>query len=206
MIISAVLKGFAVGVGLIVAIGPQNTFIINQGIRRHHVLLTAIICSAIDVCLIALGVFGVGSLLALHPVFVSLAKWFGATFLTAYGLYSLYSAIQPEVLSDNSVEANLGTKKKTVLILLGLGFLNPHAYLDAVILLGSVAAQQAGSSKYLFGVGAMISSLIWFFVLGFGSKLLSPLFRKKIAWSILNVITGLLMLFVAYTIVAAAPA
>lgn len=191
------LQGFLIGASLIIAIGPQNAFIINQGVRRQHVLLTAVVCSLTDVVLISAGVFGLGALLKLHPAFVEAARWFGAAFLVFYGGLKFKAAFHPDVLTNSPALSQSPSIKRTVLTLLALGLLNPHAYLDAVVLLGSIAAQHTGVGHYYFGFGAIFASFVWFFSITFGAQILSPLFKKALAWQVLDVLTGGIMWVIA---------
>ncbi len=131
-----ILQGFLVCIGLIVAIGPQNAFVLSQGLKREHVFLTALICMLTDTLLIALGVVGLGAIFNLHPLLIDIARWFGAAFLTIYGLLSFKAAWHPTVFRNGSLNQSIVSRKNIVMMLLGLGLLNPHAYLDAVVLIG----------------------------------------------------------------------
>jgi L-lysine exporter family protein LysE/ArgO len=190
------LRGMAVGFSLIIAIGPQNAFVIKQGIMRKHVLLTAVICSLTDTFLICIGVLGFGGIFIAYPMLTKLACLFGIIFLTAYGLLSFKRAIHPGTLTTDITEPGSNTKS-IVLVLLSLGLLNPHAYLDAVVLIGSIAAQNSGVARYYFGAGAVAASIIWFFTIAFGARILKPFFENKNSWRILDIIIGCTMLFIA---------
>jgi L-lysine exporter family protein LysE/ArgO len=194
--LASFFRGIALGFSLIIAIGPQNAFVIKQGIIRKHVLLTAVICSLTDTFLICIGVLGFGSIFISHPMLNKIALIFGIIFLTAYGLISFKKAIDPQVLTTD-MAASTSNTKSIVLVLLGLGLLNPHAYLDAVVLIGSVAAQNSGAARYYFGAGAIAASIIWFFTIAFGARILKPLFENKNSWRILDIIIGCTMLFIA---------
>ena len=199
MNIYVILQGLALGFALIVAIGPQNTFVIKQGIKREHVFLAALTCSLIDVFLIGLGVIGMGGIFASHPLLTEIARWFGVCFLTCYGLLAFKAALHPDVLQDYAQKPAVKDWKKILFVLLGLGLLNPHAYLDGVVLIGSIAAQH-GIYRYSFGFGAIIASFIWFFSIAYGARLLTPIFKKKIAWQILDIIVGIMMFIVAISL------
>jgi L-lysine exporter family protein LysE/ArgO len=201
MIIYAVIQGLLIGFGLIAVIGPQNSFLIRQGLQRQHVLLCVVTCSLIDMILISAGVFGLGGFFKLHPAWIEMARWFGALFLTVYGLMAFKSAIHPAVFEDMAEGTIKSSAKKTIFILLGLGFLNPHAYLDAVVLIGSVSTQYRGGSHYGFGIGAILASIIWFCSISYGARLLSPLFRKPITWRVMDVLVGCVMLLIACSLV-----
>lgn len=193
----ALFQGLAVGAGLIIAIGAQNSFIVKQGIKRQHVFLCASICSGIDILLITSGVVGLGELLKSHPLFIIYARWFGAIFLTAYGIRAFYAAFYPTVLDTISETPLPDSAKQTIIVLLGLSLLNPHVYLDTVVLIGSISAQQNGFSRYLFGVGAALASVIWFFTIAYGAQRLSPIFNNRVAWQVLDIIIGFIMLSIA---------
>lgn len=196
-----ILQGFGVGLALIIAIGPQNAFVISQGLKRQHVFVTALVCTLADVVLISIGVGGLGSLLALHPLMIEAARWFGAIFLMGYGIKSFYSAIKPAVLSANDITQQTVSVRKIVFTLLALSFLNPHAYIDAIILIGSIASQHHGIARPLFGVGAVIASVIWLFSIAYGARILTPLFKKQSAWRVLDVFVGVVMLTIAASLI-----
>lgn len=188
-------QGMAVGAGLIIAIGAQNSFVLTQGIRRKHRALVASVCSLSDILLIFAGVAGVGAVIATNVTFRSFAAWGGAAFLFWYGLKSLVSAVKGGVLlTDNGKEQSW---KIVLTTALAFTFLNPHVYLDTVVLIGGISAQYNGNDRYLFATGAGLSSLIWFFLLAYGASFLAPLFRKQIAWRILDTIVCLVMWIIA---------
>ena len=199
--LDAFLQGFVVGAGLIIAIGPQNAFVLSQGLKKEHVLLTATICALTDALLIGTGVIGLGSIFGLHPLLTEIARWFGAIFLVGYGLFSLKSAFDPKVLKTENLNQKPIKTKRIVLTLLALGLLNPHAYLDTVVLIGSIAAQHPDNSRYLFGFGAISASVFWFFSIAYGARLLTPLFKKVLAWRILDILIGIIMLSVATSLI-----
>ncbi len=178
------LQGVGIGGGLIIAIGAQNAFVLSQGVRRNFPVQTAIVCSLCDATLILLGVTGVGSLVATNPILIQLATWLGALFLIWYGGRSFRSAIQGGSL-DSSAEA-IPSRRKLLLATLALTLLNPHVYLDTIVLVGGFSGQLSQTERYLFGAGAMTASVIWFFSLSLGAGFLAPLFRKPIAWRFLD--------------------
>lgn len=184
------IAGFVSGAVLIVAIGAQNSYVLRQGIRRQHVLPLVLLCAGADALLIAAGIGGLGALIERQPVFLSIARYAGAAFLFAYALVSARRAFTGERLE---VHAEGSVRLRTALATcLGFTFLNPHVYLDTVILLGSLASQH-GDSRWLFGAGAAAASFVWFFALGYGARLLAPWFAKAIAWRILDSLISLTM-------------
>lgn len=178
------LQGIGIGGGLIIAIGAQNAFVLSQGVHRNFPLQTALVCSLSDGLLIFLGVSGIGSLVATHPLLSQLATWFGALFLICYGARSFRAALQGGSLEATTKE--VPSRKKLLLATLALTFLNPHVYLDTFVLIGSLSGQLALVDRYLFGAGAMTASVLWFFSLSLGAGLLAPLFRKPLAWRFLD--------------------
>lgn len=197
------LKGMFLGASLIVAIGLQNAFILRQGIKRTHVLPAVLTAATIDMFLIGIGVLGFGYLIEQHPELIKWVTWGGATFLLIYGAKSFYSALNPEKLEDEQAAGLLkqGGAKEIILIIMGISLLNPHVYLDTVVLIGGLSASYGDVGKYYFGAGAMIASFIWFFALGYGARLLTPLFAKPRAWQILDILIGLTMWAIALSLI-----
>ena len=195
------LKGMAIGASLIIAIGLQNAFVLRQGIKNRHIFASALTASLVDVVLIAAGVLGFGYLVEQYPSLIHWVTWGGAAFLFVYGLKSFISAFKPSEMKDGKGMVKEGSVKETVLIILGISVLNPHVYLDTVVLLGGLSASYGDVGKYWFGAGAMIASFIWFFSLGYGARLLSPLFAKPKAWQILDFIIGIVMWVIALSLV-----
>lgn len=178
------LQGMGIGGGLIIAIGAQNAFVLSQGVRRNHPWQTALVCSLCDATLMVIGISGVGALVASNPQMARLATCFGALFLLWYGTRSFRSALQGGHLATE-VEQSL-SRRKLLLTTLALTFLNPHVYLDTIVLVGGISGQLAASERYLFGAGAISASTLWFFSLSLGAGLLAPLFRKPVAWRFLD--------------------
>ncbi len=178
------LKGFGVGAGLIIAIGAQNAFVLSQGIKREFWIIIPLICSVCDAILITAGVSGMGQLVSENPRFSQYAAWGGATFLFWYGAMALRSVFKSTVLDESQVAT--ATFKTAILTTLALTLLNPHVYIDTVLLMGSIASQFMGDEKMLFAAGAILASFIWFFLLSFGGSLLKPLFQKPISWKLLD--------------------
>ena len=186
-----VLFGFVTGLSLIVAIGAQNAFVLRQGIRNEHVLPVVILCAVSDLVLIVAGVAGVGALVAAHPQLMTIARYGGAAFLLAYGLLAARRALQPAVMTPG--DAGSARLPAVLLTCLTLTFLNPHVYLDTVVLLGTLASQQ-GEARWRFGAGAAAASLVWFFCLGFGARQLAGLFAQPVTWRILDGVIALTMI------------
>lgn len=185
--------GFGTGLALIVAIGSQNAFVLRQGIRGEHVAAVVLVCSISDALLIAAGIAGVGALLRASPVIVDVVRFAGAAFLVGYGVMAARRAIRPGALtaSGRQPAVGLGAALSTVL---ALTWLNPHVYLDTVLLLGSVANQQAQDLRWWFGAGAIAASIAWFSALGFGAQVLRPFFARPSSWRILDGFVAAVML------------
>lgn len=189
------------GAGLIIAIGAQNAFVLRQGLKRQDVFLTALVCTLCDVLLIALGVAGLGTLVSSQPLLTAIAAWGGALFLFVYGLRALLSALKPGRLEADAPTLPM-SRRDIVLTTLAVSLLNPHVYLDTVVLLGSIGGQFVGVSRLAFGVGAATASSLWFFGLAFGAQRLGPLFRHPRAWRVLDVLIALVMWSIAASLVA----
>ena len=164
---TAILPGFLTGLSLIVAIGAQNAFVLRQGLLRKHVLVMVLICAISDATLIILGVLGLGALISALPWLLEVIRWVGVAFLVWYGSTSLKRFMKNESLK--AAEAGSGNLKQTALTTLALTFLNPHVYLDTVIFIGGIA-NQFGDQKWMFVIGAVTASFMWFFSLGFGAS------------------------------------
>ncbi|WP_131683255.1 LysE family transporter [Pseudarthrobacter sp. YALA5] len=190
---SAVALGFGTGLALIVAIGSQNAFVLRQGIRGEHVAAVVLVCSVSDAVLIAAGIAGVGALMETSPVVVNVARYAGAAFLVGYGVLAARRAIRPGALTASGKEPALRSRA-AIATVLALTWLNPHVYLDTVLLLGSVANQQVEELRWWFGGGAMAASLGWFCALGFGARALRPFFARPSSWRILDGFVAVVML------------
>ncbi len=191
-------SGFALGASLIIAIGAQNAFVLRQGLRRRHVFAVAVLCAAIDAALISLGAGGFGAVIATHPTITSVAAWGGVAFLAFYGARSFLAALHPGALDSGADTDDAGTSlRAVVLATLAVSLLNPHVYLDTIVLLGSVAAQYPADVRLFFALGAMCASAVWFFSLAYGARLLAPLFARPIAWRALDVLVGCVMWWIA---------
>ncbi len=193
----ALITGFLTGLSLIVAIGAQNAFVLRQGLARSNVFLVVLICSVSDALLIALGVLGLGTAIESLPVLLEVVRWFGVGYLIWFGISSLRRAFKAESLSASSNSA--ASIKQAVLTTLSLTFLNPHVYLDTVIFVGGLS-HQFGDQAFVFAVGAMTASFVWFFSLGFGASKLSPLMSKPVFWKILDIFIALVMFTIAISL------
>jgi L-lysine exporter family protein LysE/ArgO len=191
--------GFSLGISLILAIGAQNAFVLKQGLKKHHVFVVCFICALSDALLITAGVVGFGVVVQQYPNIELIARYAGALFLIAYGLKSFYSALISTHTMNAEGELSVSVYK-TVLTCLAFTWLNPHVYLDTVVLLGSVSTQYEGT-KLLFTAGAIFGSFVFFFSLGYGSRILIPVFEKPIAWKILEFFIGFVMIFIAASLV-----
>ncbi len=201
---SAWWAGVALGGSLIIAIGAQNAFVLRQGIARNRVLVVVATCVLCDWVLIALGAIGFGAVVEVFPQVTSIAAWGGAAFLAVYGALSFRAALHPGSLADKGAEqpARFATTYSAVAATLAISLLNPHVYLDTVVLLGGIAAQYAGELRWAFVVGACAASLAWFSALGFGARLVAPLFERPVTWRVLDVVIGTIMWWIAAGLVA----
>lgn len=192
-------SGFLFGLSLIVAIGPQNAFVLRQGLLRHRVLAVVAVCAISDAMLITLGVSGVGFVLEKVPGLMTTLRFGGAAFLTVYGLLAARRAVQRHamVLDSNVVEPSL---KQTIAACLAFTWLNPHVYLDTIVLLGSVANSH-DEYRTSFAVGAICASFGWFSALGYGARLLRPIFVRPNAWHVLDGVIAVIMLSLAVSLV-----
>ena len=193
--LDSAVAGLLTGLTLIVAIGAQNAFVLRQGLAREHVGVVVAICALSDLVLIVAGVAGIGTIVENAAWAVDAIRWFGVAFLTWYGVRSLLNARRADVLAAGGPEPI--TRRTAVLTALALTWLNPHVYLDTVLLLGSIANTHGSDGRWWFAVGAGTASIVWFSCLGFGARLLSPLLGRPRAWQILDVLIGLTMLGIA---------
>jgi len=190
----ALFSGLFAGLSLIIAIGAQNAFVIRQGLTRQHVFLVVAICAASDALLISLGAGGLGALIQAHSGVLEFVRWFGVVYLTWFGIKSLRAALASQVL--NAASQPVLSRKKVVTTTLALTFLNPHVYLDTVILLGAIA-NQFPSKTWYFAAGAMLGSLIWFTSIGYGAKAASKYMSRPIFWKVLDLLIAGVMFGVA---------
>ncbi|WP_409202305.1 LysE/ArgO family amino acid transporter [Suttonella sp. R2A3] len=194
---SAASSGFFLGLSLIFAIGAQNVMVLRQGLLHQHVFLVCLICAISDALLIHVGVFGMSAIAEFAPSLATLMRYFGAIFLLLYALLRFRAAwLGGEALL---VSGKTSSKKRIILIALALTWLNPHVYLDTVLLLGSVA-NQFSDQRMAFALGATLASFVFFFSLGYGARLLRPLLAQPRTWRIIEVIIGLFMLYIAFSL------
>lgn len=194
------LSGLGTGAGLIIAIGAQNAFVLRQGLLRQHVLPVVLVCIGGDILCICAGVAGMGALIRTNEWLLEFFRWGGALFLTVYGI----SAARRAASGNGSIEiSEVGACSfmKAITSCLAFTFLNPHVYLDTVVLLGSIAAQYGEDLKWTFASGALTASVLWFTGLGFGARLLLPIFQNRKAWRILDTLIALVMWAIALTLV-----
>lgn len=195
--LTAALTGLAFGLSLIVAIGAQNAFVLRTGLRREHVLPVVAMCALSDAVLIAAGVAGLGTLVDRHPAVLTVARLAGAAFLLGYAVVAARRALRPgAALTADDGDATPRRVWPVVATCLALTWLNPHVYLDTVVLLGSVAGTHGGD-RWWFGGGAVLGSLLWFTGLGYGARLLRPLFARPGAWRVLDGVIALVMTAIA---------
>lgn len=193
--IAELAQGFGTGCGLIIAIGAQNAYVLTQGIKREHHLTIALICSLCDAVLISAGVAGLGAVITNSAILRNLAGWGGAAFLYWYGFSSFRSALRgQEGLQTQKETAR--SFKAAVSLTLAVTLLNPHVYVDTVVLLGSISTRFAGQERYMFGAGAIMASFVWFFSLCLGGRLLAPVLSSPRAWRIMDTAIGCIMWFV----------
>lgn len=193
------LEGLALGSALIIAIGPQNAFVLRQGLAGKHVFAVASVCFLSDALLIALGAGGVGTAIRSYPEILTAVAWLGALFLLGFALRCFYRAFRAEAAIDTSggVHGALGTAVTTVLL---LTFLNPHVYLDTVIVLGGIASRYAGWDRGLFAIGAVMASALWFYPLGFGAQRLRRYLTRADTWRAIDLVIGVVMLALAISL------
>jgi L-lysine exporter family protein LysE/ArgO len=197
-VLDALVAGLLTGLSLIVAIGAQNAFVLRQGLIRQFVGPVVAICAVSDLVLISAGVAGIGAIVQHAPTALTVVRWLGVAFLTAYGVRSLWRARHAGALTPATEEEP--RMRGAVVQATALTWLNPHVYLDTVLLLGSIAAHHGPTGKWWFAVGAGAGSILWFSGLGYGARLLSPVLTRPRAWQILDVLIGLTMLAIAISL------
>jgi L-lysine exporter family protein LysE/ArgO len=193
--VNTFITGLLTGLGLIVAIGAQNAFVLRQGLARRHVGIVVLICAFSDALLIAAGTAGFGAVLQGAPLVIVIFKWLGVAYLLWFAYGSFRRAFQTQSLQASDA-AGTASLKTVVLTILGFTYLNPHVYLDTVIFVGSLSAQH-GSQNWVFAAGAMAASFLWFAGLGFGAKAASRYLSKPVFWRVLDTVIGLTMVTVA---------
>ena len=193
---STYLTGLGTGAGLIIAIGAQNAFVLSQGIRKKYIFTVPLICALCDALLISAGVAGMGALIERSPLLIKAASRGGAAFLFFYGIRSFVSAWKNKG-GLNKGESGEQNRQQVILMTLAITLLNPHVYLDTVVLLGSMSGTFPGMGRYYFGAGAVTMSFLWFFGLSLGAGRLAPLFRTPRTWQVLDTLIGIIMWVIA---------
>jgi len=197
--ISAFVSGLAIGAGLIIAIGAQNAFVLGQGLRRQYHVMVAVICAICDILLISAGVAGLGSLISSSPVWTDIMAWGGALFLGWYGFQSFKSLFSDHKLKQDKSHGK--SRREIFFYTIAVTLLNPHVYLDTVVLLGGIAAQYDTQDRLYFGFGAACASILWFSLISIGAAWASPYLQRPITWKIIDAVTGLMMWSIALSLV-----
>ncbi|NVJ70875.1 MAG: LysE family transporter [Alphaproteobacteria bacterium] len=203
----AITEGFLVSFGLLLAIGPQNFYVLRQGLRHRHVFAVTTTTFLSDIAMISLGVLGVGRVFADNPTVAYWLGWGGVAFLMWFAFNSLKGAIRPEVVTDDRINASAGSAAGqgvgiAILHALGFAWLNPWAYVDTMVLIGGVSVKYGRDvDRFAFLIGAVVASGMWFYAIGYGAKKAAPLFKKPVTWRILDGIITLVMLGVATLLV-----
>ena len=195
---SIAFAGFLTGLSLIVAIGAQNAYVLRLGLMRTHVGVAVLICAASDAVLIIAGTAGVGAIIESHQLLLKGVAWVGALYLLGYAGIAVNRARRPEVLlpSEQAPE----TRRTVVLAVMAFTWLNPHVYLDTVLLLGSIGSQY-GTQRWLFALGAAVASMVWFTALGYGSQLAAPVMARPVTWRILDGVIAIVMTVIAVSLI-----
>ena len=185
------LSGFLLGGSLIIAIGAQNAYILRMGLLRHHVFWLCLFCAVSDALLIALGVAGLGALVEANPGALKILAAGGALFLFSYAALAVKRALRPEAMSIE--DGRMPSLVAALSACAAFTWLNPHVYLDTVVLVGAYAAQYEPVQRLAYGAGAALASFVWFFALGYGARLLAPVFAKRAAWQVLDMTIAIVM-------------
>ncbi|WP_440063639.1 LysE/ArgO family amino acid transporter [Pseudomonas syringae] len=195
------LNGLLIAAGLIMAIGTQNAFVLAQGLRREHHVAVAMLCIVCDAILVAAGVFGLANVLAQNPALLAVARWGGVIFLSWYGLQALRRACSRQSL-EHSAAVDRKSLRTVLLSALAVTLLNPHVYLDTVLLIGSLGAQQGVPGAYV--AGAASASLLWFSSLALGAAWLAPWLARPATWRMLDLMIAVMMFSVAFQLIRSA--
>jgi L-lysine exporter family protein LysE/ArgO len=194
-------QGLSLGASLIMAIGAQNAHVLRTGLQRRHVALTVAACIAIDIVLIGLGVAGMGAAVNDNAVLLAAVRWGGAAFLLCYGLRSLRAALRGDSF-ELAASAKAGSRRHAMLSVAALSLLNPHVYIDTVVLLGGIGSRLPGLQRPWFTAGAATASVLWFCAIGFGARQLAPLFNRRAVWRCVDLLTACMMLALSALLVA----
>lgn len=194
------IAGFLTGGSLIIAIGAQNAFVLQQGIKQNYPVTIAMTCGIVDSVLIIAGCLGLGAIISNYPLLQTLALYFGIAFLLFYAARSFLSAIRPQQLTAKG--KNIGSYKQAIITTMAFSLLNPHVYLDTVILIGSISTAYAGINVLYFTFGACLASWLWFFSLALGAKKVSRFFQSARSWFYLDIVIGCIMCLIAWKLYA----
>lgn len=194
-VFAPLLAGLGTGLSLIVAIGAQNAFVLRQGVRREHVSGVVLVCAGSDAVLIFAGVAGVGVLVSTAPWVLVVARWAGAAFLGAYAVLALRRALRPAALTAG--DSSPASRASVLGTAVALTWLNPHVYLDTMVLLGTIASAHGEHARWVFGAGAVLGSMIWFPLLGYGARVLARFFARPSSWRVLDCVVAAIMVAVA---------
>jgi len=196
---AALLQGMALGASMIIPLGAQNSYVLSQGIKRNNHFLAATLCMLCDIILIAAGVFGGGKLIASNETLMFVMSWGGMAFLVAYSGFAFLNAWRNQYQSPDKPKL-LTSKKAVIVTTLAVTLLNPHVYLDTVMILGSLAGAFQGQERTYFAIGAMLASVLWFYSLAGGAAKLAPWLGQPKVQRYIDVFIGLIMVFVAFTL------
>jgi L-lysine exporter family protein LysE/ArgO len=199
MIFSAMFQGVVIGLGMIIPIGAQNAYVLGRGINRNHHLLAATLCIVCDISLIAVGIFGAGALINSSDLAMQLITWGGILFLLSYGMLSFKTVYQNKY-QETETESLLKSRKVIVATTLAVTLLNPHVYLDTVMILGSVGAQFQGQTKIAYAAGTMLASIIWFYTLALGAAKMGPLLSQPKILRGIDFVVGCIMWAIAFSL------
>lgn len=200
--LSEILRGALISASLIIAIGAQNLFVLKQGLLKNHIFCVSAICFICDFALMSVGIFGVGTFIGSNPLITNILAILGTVFLVWYGFCAFKNAIKgTSSMQIESQVPNNNNLLKVVLATLAITLFNPHVYLDTVVIVGGIAGTLTSEQKLAFLIGAVCVSFIWFFSIGYGARLLTPLFRQKRMWVILDCIVGTVMFYIAYRLI-----
>lgn len=191
--VSTWASGLAAGLVLFIALGAQTAFVLRQGLRREHVGMIVMLCIASDVVLVLGGALGVGAVVSAVPSAMEIGRWGGVIYLIGYAVFSFCSAFKPTTLPDEAPRP----RSSAAVTVLALTFLNPHAYLDTVLILGTLANNHGSDGRWMFSAGALTGSVIWFCSLGYGGRALSKYLKSEATWRIIDIVCGVLMLALA---------
>lgn len=196
-----ILAGFLTGLSLIVAIGAQNAYVLRLGLLRSHVTVAVIICALSDAVLIVAGTAGVGAVIQSHGTLLRAVAWIGAAYLLGYAMIALRRARRPEVLMPSQQAP--ASRRAVVLAVLAFTWLNPHVYLDTVLLLGSIGSHY-GQQRWWFALGAALASVVWFTGLGYGARAAARVMARPVTWRVLDVVIATVMITIAVSLIRSA--